>query len=437
MTRQPRRRLTRERIIEAAFVAWGRALFVKTSLNLVARELGVTKPALYRHFRSKEDLLAAMEADYAERLREYVTEPFRNFDAPADCSSAAELLAARAEAYIRAVFSLFEDYPYHYLFYVRNLMKRSRQAAGPASQAIREHDAVLVAAIDGCGPALPEPTLLMAARYAAAAAAFWTTDHYRREMGPPVATREFRPETVRLTAAERATVIDRGARHIARGFMPTTPDLDWEAVERIAWIRSDEIPERHYVLTAITETVLDVGYSAATIERIAEHAGLSKSGLYHYFRNRDDMLAQTLIDAQQHFAGLARIRFGQLGTHAERLYGLFVMIASYARHDPSSLIVENWLRESNIEVHISPDHFVEFQRIYAFVSEMLVAGQLAGDPDNGFAVLTFITFLVMQELDAIDITTLRTDRLVERVRALFRIFATGVIPILETDGVTP
>ena len=53
--------MTRQDIIKAALRVWGRELYQHTSLGDVARELGVSKTALYRHFTGKQELLEAMD----------------------------------------------------------------------------------------------------------------------------------------------------------------------------------------------------------------------------------------------------------------------------------------------------------------------------------------------------------------------------------------
>ena len=73
--------MTKTEIIEAAYRVWGRELYLNTSLSDVASELGVCKPALYRHFINKHALLEAMtrhffddfagfiQADYVKALK--------------------------------------------------------------------------------------------------------------------------------------------------------------------------------------------------------------------------------------------------------------------------------------------------------------------------------------------------------------------------------
>jgi AcrR family transcriptional regulator len=61
---QDRAQRTRERLLDVAGAMLGQVGIERISTNLVAAQAGVTPPALYRHFRSKYDLLAAL----AERL---------------------------------------------------------------------------------------------------------------------------------------------------------------------------------------------------------------------------------------------------------------------------------------------------------------------------------------------------------------------------------
>jgi AcrR family transcriptional regulator len=51
---------TRSRLIEAAVDLFTRHSFAGTSLQMIADELGFTKAAIYHHFRTREQLLAAV-----------------------------------------------------------------------------------------------------------------------------------------------------------------------------------------------------------------------------------------------------------------------------------------------------------------------------------------------------------------------------------------
>src|SRR5262245_52274718 len=58
---------TRERILDAAYGLFWRQGFLRVSLDEIAARAGITKRALYQHFRSKDDLMAATLA-HSSRL---------------------------------------------------------------------------------------------------------------------------------------------------------------------------------------------------------------------------------------------------------------------------------------------------------------------------------------------------------------------------------
>ncbi|HLL24811.1 MAG TPA: helix-turn-helix domain-containing protein, partial [Kofleriaceae bacterium] len=64
----------RTALIAAALKELGREGLTGLSLRGVARRAGVSAPAVYRHFESKDDLLAAVASECAERLAVTIVE---------------------------------------------------------------------------------------------------------------------------------------------------------------------------------------------------------------------------------------------------------------------------------------------------------------------------------------------------------------------------
>ncbi|WP_436891274.1 TetR/AcrR family transcriptional regulator [Nocardiopsis dassonvillei] len=64
---------TRAEIQEVALDLFGRHGYEKTSLREIAERLGITKAALYYHFRSKEDLLRALVEPLERDMEEFLT----------------------------------------------------------------------------------------------------------------------------------------------------------------------------------------------------------------------------------------------------------------------------------------------------------------------------------------------------------------------------
>ena len=63
---------TRTRLIEVAIDLFTRHSFAGTSLQMIADELGFTKAAIYHHFRTREQLLAAVIEPILDELRTVV-----------------------------------------------------------------------------------------------------------------------------------------------------------------------------------------------------------------------------------------------------------------------------------------------------------------------------------------------------------------------------
>ena len=53
---------------------------------------------------------------------------------------------------------------------------------------------------------------------------------------------------------------------------------------------------RQDLLRNAAEVFAEMGYEAATLEAVAERLDLAQASLYHYVRNKEDLLAQVLVD---------------------------------------------------------------------------------------------------------------------------------------------
>ena len=84
---------TRERIQEIALELFAEQGYEKTSLREIAGRLGVTKAALYYHFKSKEDIVRSFVEDYRAELEQVIA---WGASQPRTPESRAEILARYA-----------------------------------------------------------------------------------------------------------------------------------------------------------------------------------------------------------------------------------------------------------------------------------------------------------------------------------------------------
>ena len=91
---ESRRGGTRERIQSIALELFAEQGYEKTSLREIAERLGVTKAALYYHFKSKEDIVRSFVEDYRAELEKVISWGARQ---PRTPESRAEILARYAD----------------------------------------------------------------------------------------------------------------------------------------------------------------------------------------------------------------------------------------------------------------------------------------------------------------------------------------------------
>lgn len=98
---------TRARIQQVALDLFGEQGYEKTSLREIAERLGVTKAALYYHFKSKEDIIHSLFEDYAAEVDQLVAWGRQQ---PLSTATKRELLARYVDIVVRRtrLFQCFE-----------------------------------------------------------------------------------------------------------------------------------------------------------------------------------------------------------------------------------------------------------------------------------------------------------------------------------------
>lgn len=82
------------------------------------------------------------------------------------------------------------------------------------------------------------------------------------------------------------------------------------------------------IVTASVEEFLENGYAATSMDAIAKRAGISKGGLYHHFRNKD----QILLYANRVFSAPVENMMLELDSASDKVSGLEIYIRDYIRY---------------------------------------------------------------------------------------------------------
>jgi AcrR family transcriptional regulator len=331
--------MTRADIIEAAFKAWGKDYYRSTSLSEVARELGVSKPALYRHFCNKQALLEAM---YAWFLDDYAAKVQDGFQRAAATSPREAMTIV-----IRAIMQYYACNAYSFIFSLVYVYGERRLGDSGALLARRGINMGIFGEIQKEIPAsggipLVLATLIFAMAY------FHRLGPSERAMMEGTPPEEVFPEgQIERDISLVLCIISGGL-----GFQKKEVEaLDYGLLEgKISGIGRKI--EENELLHSVAEAVAGAGPWGVSMEMVARVSGLSKSGLYAHFKNKEDMLARLFITEFDRIIDFAEESMGFSANPAERLYLSIFAICDYLRSRPDVLIALDWLRNQRI---IAPD----------------------------------------------------------------------------------
>jgi AcrR family transcriptional regulator len=360
---------------------WGRELYLHTSLTDLARELGVSKAALYRHFRNKDAILDAMYGRYFDGHAAFIKDAYhRALEAADFAESTAIMTRIIVEYYLRNrdafIFCLMRVYDNRKFEAAGDELRRrgvdmsrfrSRDEGAP------EHPALFQMII----------TTLM----------FWTAIFHER--GQPV-----RGVWTEKTPAEAEilAMIGVAEEKIMKGLglsAEMLDALDYGALEariprsQLAAFEDDDL------IKAVAETVAEAGPWDASLDMIARRSGLSKSGLYAHFKSRQDMLRSFFMIEFERMIRYAGAAAAASDSPAEQFYLVLASLTDYLRSRPEILMAVDWLKTRRLDLGLEvPD------RLYRIFSDIKLPGAGAApaegtEPEH---IPQWILFLIINTL---------------------------------------
>lgn len=258
---EEKRRLKKIAIMEAAMDAWSCDDYKTTSLTTLAQQLNMTKPALYRYFSNKDELLDSM-AEYVNSLeREWYSQLIHLLN-----ETPQEM---RIQLFIERYSQTLVDGKRYHHFNSFNTLRQNKMFQ------INNMDLILSVQkiLD-----IPDRVFLLIMLYCFF---MWgwheddilkqkRSDFEKTELIMHLLNNGFAGKSFKLPAADNPQAVS---------------EIFMEYKE------STQLPD---MIQSVNEVIQEKGFTAVTLELIAEKAGMSKSTLYNYFKNKDDMMTKTI-----------------------------------------------------------------------------------------------------------------------------------------------
>jgi AcrR family transcriptional regulator len=321
-------------IIETAFRVWGQELFKTTSLSKIAQALGVTKPALYRHFASKDALLEGMYGYYCDHYVGFIKASYEKAESRDINQGGGGVLLM-----VRNIAEYCARYKYIFIFFLVEVYgDKNREAGIPEQFAARGLDMKKYRAFRD-----PEGEYPSRAKLIATAIFFLVARFHKKREGKPTGPTE---EEIRRFISFVEGIIFHGL-----GFDKKLVDaLDFAELEKAGAYPIPPKEENDRLLKAVAGAVAEAGPWNASMEMVARRSGLSKSGLYAHFKNKADMLGQMFITEIGRIVDYAELERSRSAVVEEQLYLVIAAIANYLRSRPEILITMDWLKTRRLEL---------------------------------------------------------------------------------------
>ena len=337
--------MTKTEIISAAFRVWGRDFYRKTSLSHLAHDLGVSKPALYRHFLSKQALTNAMTEQFLDAFAAAISSDFKKALQAADPDEGIYII-------IKSIAGFFARNVYALLFSLVNIYDRNLDG-----RTISDH-------LKNRGADINTFSRVIEKKYKTNPVVikliFATLTFYMANFHKINNTFDKPPSEEKIQSI--ISTIYRVVEHGLGFTVENTAALNFEKLE-VMVDGTIQRTEHEPLVRAVAEVVAEAGPWDASMDMVARRMGLSKSSLYGHFKNKKDMLRRLFLSEFARIIGFARqgIRLSQ--NPAEQLYLGIYSIAVYLRSHPQILVALDWIRTRKLDLG-EPDKDPEILRLF-------------------------------------------------------------------------
>jgi len=325
---------TKELILDTAFSFLEEPGYSSFSMNELAAKVGVTKPAIYRHFNGKDALLDAMEDRVIDNLSFYLKDIG---------NENLELV----EKSLKNLIEYFIENPTHINYLIAQMSSNQNYEEKMLSKLYERKIPFVMEKMRVSGNSdylynfKNDIEIFVRHVFSGMTIFFFVKvqERLRLDGGLNATPENFAEKIVRLMLS---------------GIRGTTKDSDALYPEEISKERQEELtkfckidaktfPEENRIFTALAKTIEKYKIPGVTVERIANELGMAKSSLYEYFDNKNQMI-RTLIGKE---LNLLQTIVNENSVEAKNFTEYIVIVLSseleYFMKRPSIIPICGWL----------------------------------------------------------------------------------------------
>lgn len=331
--------MTKEKIIHTALETWGKNGFKNMSLSLVSQQLKISKAALYKHFKNKASLIEETKEYFLftllKNMDQFLNDP-DHFEAP-------------CRFYIKHIVRYFLNNLYLLDFYNIVLISKHSELLKMTSKIEKSLLSLFMAYFKRKNSWIKEEkeikyflfyTFNIVVLYLSFQFSPAKRDLFSSSFPP---SRLLSEEQINQHVAIIESILENGFFSVK-----FCQNIDFEKVENVCTLAQKDLPVREKLLDAIADVVAEMGIWNTSTDKIAQKLGMSKSSLYYYFNNKNEMINKMLRKEVLSIANIYCSKIEKLENFFEKLYGDMYITYQHLINDIKHLKIVNWIHFQDI-----------------------------------------------------------------------------------------
>lgn len=309
-------------------------------MSQLAAKVGITKPAIYRHFKNKDAVAAEMKNHFFDLLATNIVE-IQKLETDGKCAS-------NTQQFLDLI-SFFAENPQYINYFIRQFSHEE-----DFEQVMREELSKRGAKdeFEEFYKDIDYDKEKKIKRYAhgffcGLSILFFIKARERvfEKTGYKSPVEEFAPKLIKFVySGFKGSVKEDSQLYPVKVSEERMKELD----ELCSVIPSD-LPTEDKIFTAFADVIKKYGINGVTVEHIAKELNMAKSSLYFYFENKNQMIYSLVSKEINLLKTICAENISEAKTYSEFIYINMRTEISYFLARPSILLICGWLLQSGTE----------------------------------------------------------------------------------------
>lgn len=325
---------TKDLLIEAAFSFYSSAHYEDFSMSQLAAKVGISKPAIYKHFINKEAVMAAMHNHFYDLIASHLIEIQHSNKKENSASSPLFL----------DLITLFAENPQYVNYFLTQFSNNNNYEEIILNEL---HSRGVENEIQKYSKIADDVTRLSYSIYSGLSLLFFIKirENTLKELKLKGNIKKFAPNLINFILG--------GLKGISRPgdsiFPVEISQKRMKELDKICSLEDDILPEENKIFKAFASVITKYQISGVTVERIAGELNMAKSSLYFYFENKNQMIKSLVEKELALLSALINENTAEAENYSEFLYITMKSEVSFFNKRRSLIPICGWLLQSSAE----------------------------------------------------------------------------------------